>query len=225
MNRNLAEKPALIKWRSHEPSRLETFSDAVFAFAVTLIIVALEVPESFHELKKMMHGFFSFAICFLMLFQIWNIQNVFFRRFGLRDNYTLGLNAVLLFTVLFYVYPLKFLFSLLFSSGMEIERSDFPLLMIIYGGGYFVIFFLFYLMYANAASRHKGLDLTESELFHTNTLKISYLLYAIVGIISCVAALVLPVNMAGLSGFVYFLLGPFLGTWHFSRAKKQKLIV
>ena len=42
------KKIKIIEWRSHEPSRLETFSDAVFAFAVTPIIVSLEVPKPFY---------------------------------------------------------------------------------------------------------------------------------------------------------------------------------
>jgi hypothetical protein len=42
-------KKHTIKWRSHEPSRIETFSDAVFAFALTLVIISFEVPKSFDE--------------------------------------------------------------------------------------------------------------------------------------------------------------------------------
>jgi hypothetical protein len=34
------------RWRSHESSRIEGLSDAVFAFAVTLlVVVSLEVPK------------------------------------------------------------------------------------------------------------------------------------------------------------------------------------
>src|SRR6185312_4201782 len=94
----LKSKDKRITWRSHEPSRLETFSDAVFAFALTLVIVSIEVPRSFNDLLETMKGTLSFAVCFTLLFYIWNTQNVFFRRYGLNDNITIVLNCCLLFS-------------------------------------------------------------------------------------------------------------------------------
>jgi uncharacterized membrane protein len=79
----------------------------VFAFAVTLLIVSLEVPKSFEELIVTMRGFVAFGICFFLLMLIWHEQNIFFRRYGLHDTITITLNAILIFLVLFYVYPLK----------------------------------------------------------------------------------------------------------------------
>jgi uncharacterized membrane protein len=47
--------------RRAETSRLEGFSDAVFAFALTLLVVSLQVPNSFDELVRTLRNFIAFA--------------------------------------------------------------------------------------------------------------------------------------------------------------------
>src|SRR6476646_6662702 len=101
--------------RRYEITRLEAFSDAVFAFALTLLVVSLEVPHTYAELMHLIRGFLPFACCFALLVWIWYAHSAFFSRYALHDRVTTVLNAVLLFVVLFYVYRLKYLFTLTFS--------------------------------------------------------------------------------------------------------------
>ena len=76
------------RMRGSEVTRLESFADAVFAFALTLIVVLLEVPKTFADLISTMRGFPAFAVCFLMLTTIWNTHHKFSRRYGLDDGIT-----------------------------------------------------------------------------------------------------------------------------------------
>src|SRR5436309_3496989 len=72
--------------RGCEMTRLELFSDAVFGFALTLLVVSLDVPKSFHDLVTTIRGFPAFALCFLFLALIWNGHYKFCRRYGLDDG-------------------------------------------------------------------------------------------------------------------------------------------
>ena len=46
MIRTSLGKTTDFRWRGNEISRIEGLSDAVFAFAVTLLVVSLEVPKT-----------------------------------------------------------------------------------------------------------------------------------------------------------------------------------
>ncbi|GAB3918787.1 TMEM175 family protein [Mucilaginibacter boryungensis] len=222
-----------IEWRSHEPNRLETFSDAVFAFALTLIIVSIEVPKSFDDLYETMKGGVSFAACFAMLFLIWNSQNIFFRRYGLNDPLTVNLNGILLFVVLIYVYPMKFLSQLLFMGGHYVQegkvmsmitRTDQTrTLMLIYGIGYCVIYLLFFLMYMNAKRKEVHLELTPKEAFETHTIAYINLFSVFIGMLAMALAIILPDNICGISGFTYFLIPIAYSVWFSYRGKKSRL--
>lgn len=220
------------RFRGHEVRRIEAFSDAVFAFAVTLLIVNLEVPKNFSELMVTMRGFFAFGVSFVLLMMIWYEQNIFFRRYGLDDLKTVVLNCALIFVVLFYVYPLKFLFTLIFSnqiygeghSPFVINQTDVSNLMAIYGIGYILIYILFSMMYSHTLKKAKELELLPGEIFDSKTkLYKNYILVAI-GILSVIVAFMVSSDSAGIAGLVYILIGPALSFFYWYRHKtKRKL--
>jgi uncharacterized membrane protein len=74
-------------------TRLEGFSDAVFAFSVTLLVVSLEVPKTFEELMAAMRGFVAFGVCFAVLANVWFNHVRFFRRYGLQTPWVVFLNC------------------------------------------------------------------------------------------------------------------------------------
>ncbi len=167
------------RWRSHEITRIEGFSDAVFGFAVTLLIVSLEVPHTSTELLATMAGFGSFVATFVVLASIWYAQFVFFRRYAMEDSVTVVLNLALLFTVLFFAYPLKFLFgvmighpSALFRPGRHGEEAIVlpehrPLIFFIFAFGFIAVFTVFVLLYQHAWRKREVLGLNEFESFET----------------------------------------------------------
>src|SRR4051812_43558745 len=159
--------------RGREVTRLESFSDAVFGFALTLLVVSLDVPKSFDDLVNTMRGFPAFALCFLFLALIWNGHYKFCRCYGLHDGTTRFLTCFMLFLVLFYVYPLKFLFNfsvtgLLFGSvSTPITSTQFRSLLLIYGLGFAAVYFAMMLLYLHAWRMREALDLNELERFDT----------------------------------------------------------
>ena len=202
------------RWRGDDVSRIEGFSDAVFAFAVTLLVVSLEVPKTFDELLATMRGFFAFAICFALLLSVWYDHYKFFRRYGLKDTTTRWLNSTLLFLMLLYVYPLKFLFTMLidewlgFGNSEMIESSQIPLLMVIYGAGFVAIQLVFFLMYLRAYLLRTTLQLDPQELSVTREEIQGFFLNVLVGLASVAIAALGGVGAISWAGLVYLLVFP-----------------
>jgi hypothetical protein len=224
------------RWRGQEVSRIEALSDAVFGFAITLLVVSLEVPQTFDALLATMRGFIAFAVCFAMLVLVWYQQYRFFRRYGLNDALTFVLNAALLFVVLFYVYPLKFVWTLLVNLMMGIDNrvrlpsgemvspvsgDQMGTMMIVFSLGYVAVFAVFALLYYRAYTKRAELELNDLELFDTRTDMREYLLHVGIGLLSIGIASMGGRGFAALAGWCYFLIGPVM-TVHGLRAGKRR---
>jgi len=226
------------RWRSHEVSRIEGLSDAVFGFAITLLVVSLEVPKTFKELSETMSGFGAFFISFMLLFLVWFNQHKFFRRYGLQDATTAWLNGALLFVVLFYVYPLKFLFTFLVNKftgghgevrlangniGEMIESNDqMGTLMLIFGLGYLAVFAVFVLLHIHAYRKREALELTEIERFDTISSIQESALNCGIALVSISIVWFAGSRYSGLAGVTYMMTGIVMAVHGFVMGARRK---
>jgi len=188
-------------------SRVDGFSDVVFGFALTLLVVSLEVPKTYAELHESLRGFLPFGISFALLMTVWFSHYKFFRRFGTHDTGTIAINATLLFVVLFYVYPLKFLFKeSVFSSADSAPDSNLRELMMLFGVGFTAIYLLLGMLYWNGLRQSKAIGLSRLEQFLTRTYIVDRLVVGCVGLVSVAVAELLPERAAGRAGYVYLLI-------------------
>lgn len=206
-------------WRGKEVSRLENLADAVFGFALTLLVVSTEVPRDFDSLLKVFRDFPAFAACFAILLLFWNDHYKFFRRYGLEDFFTRSINYAILLLVLFSVYPLKFLFSSWLGSGRGLgSLEQLMQLYRIYGVGLGVIWLLYALLQYHALRQAERLRLTPVEIVLTRLQLNEFRLQIAVCLLS-VGLTYMPVP-PWLPGVTYGLIGPLAG-WNGMRHGRQ----
>jgi uncharacterized membrane protein len=221
-------------------TRVEALSDVVFGFALTLVGVSLSVPRTFDQLLEALREFPAFALCFGVLILLWHDHYRFFRRYGLEDGRTIFLNSLLLSVVILYVYPLKFLLSLLVTiwttTGDPMARlADGKLVLMIswdqskwitfiFGVGYAAVYALLALLYTHAYQLREELRLNSLETFETRERITRYLLLSGIGLAAAASSLALGGHGGSLAGWI-FLLIPVVRIVHrlVSRREREKL--
>ncbi len=231
---SLGEEPGF-RWRGGEISRIEGFSDNVFGFALTLLVISLDVPKTFTQLQETLSGFVVFAATFALFVVVWYDHYQFFRRFGLNDLFVLIMNFLLLFVIVFYVYPLKFLATVLIKmfsgqsinvmmeNGMvmrAIENDQWASMMIIYGLGFVIIYGIYFFLYLHAYRLRHRLELTETELIYTKGEMTAHCANCAIGIISIAIVVIGGPFASFYSGMAYWLIGPAQGIIGYRRGKK-----
>jgi uncharacterized membrane protein len=228
------------RYRGEGPGRLENFSDAVFALAITLLLISTNPPSNFEQIRRFVYELVPFLLCIAFIIVIWHEHYIFFFRYGLRNGKIILLNTLFLSLVLFFVYPLKFLARLilfpiasifqdgeLFNSltGM-ITPHDIDDLMIIYGIGAACVFFVLMMMYKYALKHAIDLELNEIEKFDTRTKIRTNLLMGIIPVVSVLLAFIFRNSwLAGpVAGFAYSLY-PLVMTIHGKRIDRQRKIL
>jgi len=171
-------------------------------------------------------GLPAFVICFAFLMTFWNSHFHYQRRYGLEDVFTRIMTMAILVLVLFSVYPLKFLFTMLTNAVLGLGMRDAPILnsaeqsdmlYLLYGLGFAGIYGLYALMYWHALRKRERLALSATELLMTRQSLCEYLIQIGICLLSIVLAMTTDNN--SLPGYIYMLLGPLLGFngWFFGR--------
>jgi uncharacterized membrane protein len=88
-----------------KPGRLVAFSDAVFAIAITLLVLEIRPPSDYtnllHGLVALWPSYLAYALTFLFIGQVWANHHVMFDHIRAADRVMLLLNTLLLMIVAF----------------------------------------------------------------------------------------------------------------------------
>ncbi len=191
-------------------TRLEAFVDAAFAFAVTLLVIAVDaVPRSVDDLIEAIKGVPAFAASFILIADFWYRHNTWSRRYGLDDGVSILLSLILVFLVLVYVYPLKMLFGAFFNwlsggyfpAGFTVRNyTDLLLMFMVYAVAWSSLSFVMSLLYAHAWRCRARLGLSEFEAMETYRAVIRWRFATLTGGASLAVIGLLPPEPNSLSG-------------------------
>jgi uncharacterized membrane protein len=201
--------------RGESMTRIEVFSDAAFAFAVTMLVISLStIPQNYHELLAALQRIPSFAASFAVMMLIWITHRRWSQRFGLDDGVSTFLTLALIFVVLVYVYPLKLIMDLMFYAFSQrwfptdfqvSNTAEVAVLVAIFSVGFFLIALIQMGLYLRAASKADDLCLSQLEQLLIRKELIVWGVQAILALLVGLIALTFMSSMGYLAGLVYSL--------------------
>ncbi len=200
--------------RGENMTRIETFVDAAFAFAVTMLVISLdEIPTSASALFETSRDIPAFIMSGFMIGLIWHKHSKWSRQYGLEDVFTVILSLCLVMLVLIFIYPLKLVFMGLaswLSDGYlsphlgQMNLTELSNLFIYFAVGFLSLSAIFYLLNINTLKRSEFLILSDYEVYTCRTENMRWISLGITALISMLLAKVLPGLWVTSAGFIYF---------------------
>jgi uncharacterized membrane protein len=139
-----------------EKNRLETLTDGIFAFSMTLLVTGLNIPQSLDEfttehvyslLVNLSPAFIHFMIAFFIIAWFWTMHHVQFHKIRFVDRKLLWLNVISMAAIV--LFP--------FSTSLIGDFPTHPLAELIFQVNLMLAGFLFYCQYYYA-SKHDLID-------------------------------------------------------------------
>lgn len=217
----IPQDPDGFRVRGRDMTRIETFTDAAFAFALTLLVIALDPPTTMQSLSDTLVHVPGFLLSATLLMVFWNAHHRWSRRFGLDDSKTTLLSCLLVFTVLLFVYPLRYMASVLSGAiasltglplGPDIQtlglagQADVNRMFVIYGVGFMAMSLSIVLLNVHAWRRRETLGLGHAEQVETKVEIGTWCILFTAGLVSTAIAAALPYAIP-VAGWAYAPLG------------------
>lgn len=141
-------------------TRLEAFSDGVFAIAITLLILQLKLPQSTiygnaglkTYLFNLWPEYFAFVLSFLMIGTYWANHHYIFKLYVKTDHLFLILNMLFLMCISFLPFPTAILGQ--YINNLEHKGSS----VTFYAIGVFMPAFFWYLIWMYASFNRRIVD-------------------------------------------------------------------
>ena len=216
-------------------TRLETFIDAAFAFAISMLVIAAQqIPDDIASLLAAFKNVPTFICSIAVLGIFWRGHWLWSRRYGLEDSVSILISWALIVTILIFIYPLKAIFGAmwyLISSGqvghqfsLHTTEAQARTIFAIYALGLIAISAEIVLLYLRAWQLRGPLRLNARERLMTRGELTGWSIPVSVGIVSLVFSFTLPIEQIAWCGWVYFLMAIMLrvhGFWRRRRLKEE----
>jgi uncharacterized membrane protein len=139
-----------------ETSRIEAFSDGVFAVAVTLLILTIRVPQGSENIPKQVLNqwpyFLAYLISFLSILVMWANHHGIFNLVARTDRGLTILNGVLLMFITFFDYP-----TAVVAAALHQEHYQ-RFAVMFYSGTLLVVTIVYFFFWLYVANHRRLLD-------------------------------------------------------------------
>jgi Endosomal/lysosomal potassium channel TMEM175 len=232
---NLDSLPRLrgFRLRGIAMTRLETFIDAAFAFAISMLVIAAQqIPDNIQALLAAFKNVPTFVCSIAVLGIYWRGHWLWSRRYGLEDGVSILISWALIVTILIFIYPLKAIFGAMWnfiSNGqvgqpfsLHTTEAQVRTIFAIYAIGLIALSAEILLLQLRAWQLREALRLNARERLMTRGELTGWSIPVSVGIVSLVFSFTLPIEKIAWCGWVYFLMAIMVRVHRFWHGRKLR---
>src|SRR5881275_2114052 len=217
--------------RGMQMTRLETFIDAAFAFAISMLVIAAQqIPDNIQALLAAFKNVPTFVCSIAVLGIFWRGHWLWSRRYGLEDSVSILISWAMIVTILIFIYPLKAIFGAMWyvlSNGqvgqpfsLHTTEAQARTIFAIYALGLIAISAEILLLNFRAWQLREPLRLNARERLVTRGELAGWSIPVSVGVVSLVLAFTLPIEKIDWCGWVYFSMA-IISPLHFAYSRRR----